>query len=65
MTIDQIKAWSMFGGVGCVVISASNGWHNTACFSFRTGDHFLEDRPKRVCSRCRAAIPSLRPVEPK
>jgi hypothetical protein len=59
VTIDEIRCWSVLSGVGCIVIGGSHGWVNTACLSFRTGG-WTENRPKRICRKCREALPRLR-----
>ena len=61
MTLDEIKAWSMLGGVACIVTSGQGGWVTTACGHWRTGDATF-GRPKRVCRKCREALPNLRPT---
>ena len=61
-TIDDVKHWSLLRGIGCIVLSTNNGWTYTACGGWRSGDETTTERPKRVCSGCRAALPRLRPV---
>lgn len=58
ITMDQIKVWGVAMGIGHVAMSIDGGMIYTACRSWGT---FREttDRPKRICSKCRAALPKL------
>jgi hypothetical protein len=62
ITIDDIKLWLVRQGIGCIVLATlGGGWVATACGSLRTGDA-VEQRPKRICRKCREALPRLRRV---
>jgi hypothetical protein len=59
LTIDDISHWVKLGGIGHVVLTQDGGWVTTPCGHWMTGDVTAE-RPKRVCRKCRKAIPTLR-----
>lgn len=61
MTIDDIKIWAVSMGIGHVVTSINGEWVTTACHHWMTGTA-VPDRPKRICRKCRAAIPALIPA---
>jgi len=56
--IEDVKAWAVDAGVGHICMSAGDGWLQTACGSWQTGDATTE-RPKRVCRKCRKMLLKL------
>lgn len=61
IAIDDVKLWTT-GGIGHVIIGQQHGWYYTACQSFGTFGK-TKKRPKRICRKCRAALPKLTPVK--
>lgn len=59
--VDDVQTWYVQGGIGCIVLSTRGGWCTTACGHWITGDA-TEDRPKRICRKCRTQLPRLTPV---
>jgi hypothetical protein len=62
LTLSEIRYWSLWRGVSCIVTLEDNGWVNTACGSFRSGGSFFAKTRPRICRRCRAELPNLRRV---
>jgi hypothetical protein len=64
MTVDEVKVWYVWGGIGHAVMQIGGGWIWTACGTMCSGDrdNVTSDKPKRICRRCRAAILTARPV---
>ena len=61
MTLAEISHWTVSSGVGHVLTGSGGGWVTTACGSWQPGD-VTNDRPARICRRCRAAVGGLRPA---
>ena len=59
--LGEIRYWSLWNGVACVVMREDGGWVSTACANLRTGgSYFSKRRPARVCRKCQAKLPDLR-----
>ena len=62
VTVEQVKHWHVFAGVGHVVSARlGTGWLELACGTVCTGDATGE-RPKRVCRKCRERLKDAVPV---
>lgn len=60
MNINDITHWIRFAGVGHIVTSNHGGWAYAACNSLIVGN-VVTERPKRICSKCRANLGKLTP----
>jgi len=63
MTLDQIKVWGVARGIGHIAMSIDGGMIYTACRSWGTFRE-TKNRPVRICSKCRAALPKLVSAQP-
>jgi len=61
-TSETIPKWLTISGIGHIVMANKGGWVSCACVRvFVVGKAELEDEiPRRICRKCRAAIPNLR-----
>lgn len=59
--LKDVKHWVLDRGIGHILLSARRGWNFTACGM--AGPSMLETkkRPGRVCSKCRALLPTIKP----
>jgi hypothetical protein len=59
-TLDDVPAWRMDSGIGHIVLWTKEHWTYTACGIWGSGDAVERQKPKRICSRCRATLKELR-----
>lgn len=65
MTIDDVRVWVIVRGIGHVVMSRDDSsilGTITACEMGGNMHAFTYAKPKRICRRCRAALPNVRQV---
>lgn len=55
VTVEEVKMWATYKGVGHAVACANGYWVSTACNIFANFDQ-TTDRPKRICRKCRARL---------
>lgn len=62
VTIDQVKCFVVAFGKGCIVARTDTRWSYTLCGSVVVGGEILKTQPKRVCSKCREALKTAKPI---
>lgn len=59
----DVKAWMVDGPKpGHICIQERSGWKLAACGLWTPNGNVTFDRPKRICQKCRDALPRLRPA---
>lgn len=60
ITIDQVRHWGVLDrNIGHIVMSCSGGWYYTACGTLTPSLVVQDERPARICRKCRNQLGSL------
>ena len=63
--IEEIKIWvKLYGNISHILIQTNSGWNQTACGILTPNGDVHEDRPIKVCRKCRAELPKLTVHDP-
>jgi hypothetical protein len=60
ITIEQVPMWGIDRGIGHIVLRSDTRWTSTACGVHGTGYSLTKRQPKKICSKCRAALNQLK-----
>lgn len=55
VAIEEVRKWLILGGIGHVLVQSYSGWHYSPHNMTPNGE-VVEDTPKRICRKCRAAL---------
>lgn len=63
LTVAGVRYWTVSFGIGCVVCWDEHGMVRTACDVTIMGGRVTTDRPRRICRKCRATLPAMKPAK--
>lgn len=63
VNLEDVKAWMVDGAKpGHVCLFERSGWKLAACGVWTPNGTVMFNRPKRICRKCRDALPRLAPA---